>query len=136
MPARIQQAAIVVLAMNFDQICANFPEQRSRAGRIVDKGPTASINPQCTADDQRFARFDVDAIFGQNGPERVPGTRLKESGGYARSFLTLPHQAAVGPRPKGKPKGRSEEHTSELQSLMRISYAGFCLKKKKHTTNK
>src|SRR3546814_4657345 len=27
--------------------------------------------------------------------------------------------------------GRSEEHTSELQSLMRISYAGFCLKKKK-----
>src|SRR3546814_2789716 len=28
---------------------------------------------------------------------------------------------------------RSEEHTSELQSLMRISYAGFCLKKKKRT---
>src|SRR3546814_2347087 len=31
-------------------------------------------------------------------------------------------------------RGRSEEHTSELQSLMRISYAVFCLKKK--TTNK
>src|SRR3546814_7438573 len=29
------------------------------------------------------------------------------------------------------PNGRSEEHTSELQSLMRISYAVFCLKKKK-----
>src|SRR3546814_7892120 len=29
---------------------------------------------------------------------------------------------------------RSEEHTSELQSLMRISYAVFCLKKKKHQT--
>src|SRR3546814_6670094 len=28
---------------------------------------------------------------------------------------------------------RSEEHTSELQSLMRTSYAVFCLKKKKHT---
>src|SRR3546814_4879702 len=28
---------------------------------------------------------------------------------------------------------RSEEHTSELQSLMRISYAVFCLKNKKHT---
>src|SRR3546814_3193381 len=28
-------------------------------------------------------------------------------------------------------RGRSEEHTSELQSLMRISYAVFCLKKKK-----
>src|SRR3546814_3160729 len=30
---------------------------------------------------------------------------------------------------------RSEEHTSELQSLMRISYAVFCLKKKKKQTN-
>src|SRR3546814_8584326 len=30
--------------------------------------------------------------------------------------------------------GRSEEHTSELQSLMRISSAVFCLKKKKHTS--
>src|SRR3546814_10654283 len=30
---------------------------------------------------------------------------------------------------------RSEEHTSELQSLMRISYAVFCLKKKKQYTN-
>src|SRR3546814_1490569 len=29
---------------------------------------------------------------------------------------------------------RSEEHTSELQSLMRISYAVFCLKKKTHTS--
>src|SRR3546814_1041806 len=33
-------------------------------------------------------------------------------------------------------KSRSEEHTSELQSLMRISYAVFCLKKKKRKTNK
>src|SRR3546814_5845818 len=31
---------------------------------------------------------------------------------------------------------RSEEHTSELQSLMRISYAVFCLKKKKNTQTK
>src|SRR3546814_5743772 len=31
-------------------------------------------------------------------------------------------------------KERSEEHTSELQSLMRISYAVFCLKKKNRTT--
>src|SRR3546814_1121905 len=30
---------------------------------------------------------------------------------------------------------RSEEHTSELQSLMRISYAVFCLKKKQHTNH-
>src|SRR3546814_7503444 len=34
------------------------------------------------------------------------------------------------------PAERSEEHTSELQSLMRISYAVFCLKKQKLTTHK
>src|SRR3546814_9636206 len=32
-------------------------------------------------------------------------------------------------------EARSEEHTSELQSLMRSSYAVFCLKKKTHTKN-
>src|SRR3546814_4694219 len=34
----------------------------------------------------------------------------------------------------GIARRRSEEHTSELQSLMRISYAVFCLKKKKYNT--
>src|SRR3546814_4014869 len=38
------------------------------------------------------------------------------------------------PRPGARPELRSEEHTSELQSLMRISYAVFCLKKKKKNT--
>src|SRR3546814_7966779 len=42
------------------------------------------------------------------------------------------HQAGRGARlhDGGRPPARSEEHTSELQSLMRISYAVFCLKKK------
>src|SRR3546814_3664725 len=35
--------------------------------------------------------------------------------------------------PGNEPPARSEEHTSELQSLMRISYAVFCLKKKTNT---
>src|SRR3546814_1686660 len=42
--------------------------------------------------------------------------------------------SASGPAPRAagaqRGQGRSEEHTSELQSLMRISYAVFCLKKK------
>src|SRR3546814_7679895 len=42
--------------------------------------------------------------------------------------------AAVVDRLSGAQGGRSEEHTSELQSLMRISYAVFCLKKKKPET--
>src|SRR3546814_1929026 len=40
----------------------------------------------------------------------------------------------VGNRDRQAAGGRSEEHTSELQSLMRISYAVFCLKKKKNLT--
>src|SRR3546814_5889927 len=40
-------------------------------------------------------------------------------------------QAPATPANKDPAKNRSEEHTSELQSLMRISYAVFCLKKKK-----
>src|SRR3546814_3332889 len=39
------------------------------------------------------------------------------------------------PRAYARGAGRSEEHTSELQSLMRISYSVFCLKKKQKTKN-
>src|SRR3546814_5778211 len=46
-----------------------------------------------------------------------------------------PQAAEAGPSTAAPaPKARSEEHTSELQSLMRISYAVFCLKKKKNKT--
>src|SRR3546814_4813752 len=42
------------------------------------------------------------------------------------------HVRRAQSRDRTVPFARSEEHTSELQSLMRISYAVFCLKKKKH----
>src|SRR3546814_8648499 len=45
------------------------------------------------------------------------------------------HRLRRTPQDRGRQR-RSEEHTSELQSLMRISYAVFCLKKKKNTTTK
>src|SRR3546814_2287907 len=50
---------------------------------------------------------------------------------------TWPAVYLSGPRTSTTtmPGSRSEEHTSELQSLMRISYAVFCLKKKKKTNN-
>src|SRR3546814_10104464 len=44
------------------------------------------------------------------------------------------HGASIGVR--GGAVQRSEEHTSELQSLMRISYAVFCLKKKNNNKHK
>src|SRR3546814_9969654 len=58
---------------------------------------------------------------------RADGTGRAEEGDAGRDpQRQLRRQAAGEPR--------SEEHTSELQSLMRISYAVFCLKKKKKTT--
>src|SRR3546814_969280 len=53
---------------------------------------------------------------------------------YSTSARAMPRRIApawpVVPPPLAVTKMRSEEHTSELQSLMRISYAVFCLKKK------
>src|SRR3546814_6515285 len=48
---------------------------------------------------------------------------------YVNDFLERNWLAGIESPHKG-PISRSEEHTSELQSLMRISYAVFCLKKK------
>src|SRR3546814_2765213 len=61
------------------------------------------------------------------------------AGDPAGGFLALLRQALVDPFVDvGTEHGveRSEEHTSELQSLMRISYAVFCLKKKNTNTQK
>src|SRR3546814_10860754 len=54
-----------------------------------------------------------------------PDDRTRECRHIAR-----PPAGAVPPAPHKRTPRRSEEHTSELQSLMRISYAVFCLKKK------
>src|SRR3546814_10040278 len=48
---------------------------------------------------------------------------------------TKPSASTATAAPPPPPIDRSEEHTSELQSLMRISYAVFCLKKKKNIDN-
>src|SRR3546814_8668180 len=61
-----------------------------------------------------------------------PDTTLFRSAAHAalRSHAHPRERARRGHQP-----ARSEEHTSELQSLMRISYAVFCLKKKKQAQN-
>src|SRR3546814_982054 len=69
---------------------------------------------------------------------RVPGIILMVPGSASvRSVLTLIQQQDLA----AGQQARSEEHTSELQSLMRISYAVFCLKQKQrqsptHTNTK
>src|SRR3546814_6317062 len=66
----------------------------------------------------------------------VAETREAPPPGPTRHSRSVPAPAAF----RHRSSARSEEHTSELQSLMRISYAVFCLKKKntilQHTTQK
>src|SRR3546814_4977531 len=63
-------------------------------------------------------------------PDLAAGPALIAGKG-GRPLMTFPV-----PLPMGYPLLRSEEHTSELQSLMRISYAVFCLKKKNKTAQR
>src|SRR3546814_9263424 len=58
-------------------------------------------------------------------------SRLYAAGVDAHAIM----ERATGQYRIARPLHRSEEHTSELQSLMRNSYAVFCLKKKKNHTN-
>src|SRR3546814_10243322 len=64
-------------------------------------------------------------------PDGVNLTSLKESGGAVTIDGIADSNGRISTYMKNL-DARSEEHTSELQSLMRISYAVFCLKKKKY----
>src|SRR3546814_2984023 len=55
----------------------------------------------------------------------------RHAGSHATRRTIAKLECRVGQRCPAEEAMRSEEHTSELQSLMRISYAVFCLKKKK-----
>src|SRR3546814_6270126 len=81
--------------------------------------------------------FPYTTLFRSVPPGRRDGARpqLQPLSGYLQPRAG-PRVLAGDYRQEGRPRsraahGRSEEHTSELQSLMRISYAVFCLKKKK-----
>src|SRR3546814_1709708 len=68
------------------------------------------------------------------GRRRHDGRTLALMSGGRREQVRRGFPAAKGSLPAVR-NFRSEEHTSELQSLMRISYAVFCLKKKKNIMN-
>src|SRR3546814_8846508 len=80
--------------------------------------------PRSTRTDTLFPHT---ALFrpGSNQAQRTAAARTRSRG--IHRLADVPSPSALGER--------SEEHTSELQSLMRISYAVFCLKKKTKTLN-
>src|SRR3546814_2240312 len=74
---------------------------------------------------------------GQGRDARAPapdGETLGQTGGGGRACRAHQPDPFLGRAAlRARDRSRSEEHTSELQSLMRISYAVFCLKKKTQT---
>src|SRR3546814_9061645 len=82
----------------------------TRGTRILGRGPTAIHGAKKWDEDLEYEAADFSRLF--NAPGLIDAPR-----GYIIAV--------------GRIVDRSEEHTSELQSLMRISYAVFCLKKKK-----
>src|SRR3546814_7335007 len=77
-------------------------------------------------DDRRRADREVVRVLGQEFQQHIATERESDKQQPAR------HQLRIETRQSTREiVRRSEEHTSELQSLMRISYAVFCLKKNK-----
>src|SRR3546814_2545099 len=89
--------------------------------------------PRSTRTDTLFpytTLFRSDGLAGDADRNR-PGSRGRAS--EVRTTRTVAGHRLTRWQVRQPPSERSEEHTSELQSLMRISYAVFCLKKKNHT---
>src|SRR3546814_2449006 len=73
---------------------------------------------------------------GQQGRHQRDGDREIDPEIFALPRIdSAPDLWIVARRRRADPLGRSEEHTSELQSLLRISYAVFCLKKKSNLSS-
>src|SRR3546814_5727551 len=72
----------------------------------------------------------------QRDPSRQRRRQFHIGAGSPERGVAAPGQAIMEDDEIADFLVRSEEHTSELQSLMRISYAVFCLKKKKHKIKK
>src|SRR3546814_1359829 len=82
----------------------------------------------------KSARLGVSVVRGRLPGSREVGRPSVSQNIWPRELSWKPSDGTVGEDCSQPPDGvaRSEEHTSELQSLMRISYAVFCLKKKKN----
>src|SRR3546814_9330131 len=66
--------------------------------------------------------------LGNGGPRKWPGWHARLPFAARRCEVNRPRQEIMGKR-AAVPRQRSEENKSELQSLMRTPYAGFCMKK-------
>src|SRR3546814_7600879 len=93
--------------------------------------------PRSTRTDTLFPYTTLFRSIVEQGPRPRAARRGKVPLDELAETVHILDRAELEPRPVALvlEPSRSEEHTSELQSLMRISYAVFCLKKKKINNN-
>src|SRR3546814_4981819 len=116
---------------------------RGEAGvRAAAKGIENRMGPGSAGQRKVLEAIERDQMTPQKVQARLralgPQATLADAGGenltgLARSAAGVPGPAKNRAAMTLNARARSEEHTSELQSLMRISYAVFCLKKKNKT---
>src|SRR3546814_4252570 len=100
---------------------AQRPRRLAGIGRDQEFGALGALRIGASGLDRLERDVEAPAAHAQLGDQRGGGFRQRLAGLGARLAERVGGLAPVA---------RSEEHTSELQSLMRISYAVFCLKKK------
>src|SRR3546814_1834913 len=107
-----------------------LPQQAAEAARIVEAQHPAAAAARPRERDVEVV-VDTHRRVGRKHPQTAGHAQVQQraaGGGVEQQVLgAAAHRVDA--------LARSEEHTSELQSLMRISYAVFCLKKKKKRHN-
>ena len=109
MAARIDQAAIVVLAMQFHQSPRNFAQQRDANRLIVDKCHAAAIGLHAAAQDQGFARFDFHIGIGQRIANNRRQRREFERCGNAGLIRASPNQPGIRPIAQHQAQGIQQD---------------------------
>src|SRR3546814_5318831 len=97
---------------------------------LFENGAAAGAAYRDKAGHRYEARIREECILAAGG---IGSPKLLQLSGIGHEEHLAEHGIRVMRHLPGVGENRSEEHTSELQSLMRISYAVFCLKKKKYT---
>src|SRR3546814_3084721 len=122
-----------------DDIGPVEPALALATARLAEREQTGQPRPGCPVFGIKQERAAIAQVDARSWDQADAGRLLpRESAHHARDAAAIakakravPKQCGSGEQLLGRRRARSEEHTSELQSLMRISYAVFCLKKKK-----
>src|SRR3546814_8909495 len=121
-------AMLSIATWNVNSIKARLPNVLAW---LQSAQPDVALLQELKCIDDNFPRLEIEALgyhLAVHGQKSYNGVAILSKSPLENVLCGLPGN-------DGDDHARSAEHTSELQSLMRTSYAVFCLKKKKTTTS-